>query len=248
MILLFTDYGYDGPYVGQLKATAAALAPNVPVIDLMHDAPHFNPMACAYLLAALVKRLPEGAVVAGVVDPGVGGLRDAVVAEIKGRFLVGPGNGLFDISLRQGQGRLWRLDWRPGLLSATFHGRDLFVPAACHLARGARLAEDLEATELDVLLTSGAEWPDDLPQVIYVDGFGNAATGLRANRAGSAQAEIETPDGWRRLKRANTFSDLPPGQPLYYENSIGLMEVAVNQGNAAQELGIGIGSRLRLVS
>lgn len=248
MILLFTDYGLEGPYVGQLKAVAATLAPTVPVHDLMHDAPRFNPRASAYLLAALLPHLPQGAAVAAVVDPGVGGPREAVVAEVAGRHFIAPGNGLLDMLLRHHGGALWRLDWRPGPLSASFHGRDLFVPAACQLALGAELGSDLEANQSDASLFPGADWPDDVAEVIYVDGFGNAVTGLRASRAGAAEAEVETPDGWRRLKRVTTFSDVPEGKPLYYENSIGLMEVAVNQGSAAEALEIGIGSRLRLVS
>jgi S-adenosylmethionine hydrolase len=101
MILLFTDFGYEGLYVGQMKAVLARDAPNVPVIDLMHDAPAHDPRSAAYLLAALVPEMPEGAVCLAVVDPGVGSDRTPLVVNADGRWFVGPDNGLFEIVQRR---------------------------------------------------------------------------------------------------------------------------------------------------
>lgn len=243
-LFLFTDYGLDGPYVGQLKAAALAVAPGLPVIDLMHDAPRFNARASSYLLSALLPHLPPGACIAAVVDPGVGTSREAHIAQVDGRFIIAPGNGLLDIPVRHADmARLWRLDWRPDTMSASFHGRDLFVPAAARLAQGARPGEDLAATQLDVLLTY-PDWPDDLPEVIYVDGFGNCMTGLRAARFTGVAVQVAA----HRLTLRRTFADADIGEPLLYENSQGLLEIAVNQGRADEGLGLAVGSAVTLMA
>jgi S-adenosyl-L-methionine hydrolase (adenosine-forming) len=240
MIVLFTDFGHDGPYVGQMKTVLHAAAPDRAVVDLMHDAPRFRPREAAYLLAALIDRLPGGAILIGVVDPGVGGPREAVILEADGRWLVGPDNGLFALALRRAAAcRAWRITWRPQHLSASFHGRDLFAPVAAGLARGQPPARRRwPAARLD-----RADWPDDLAAVIYLDGFGNAMTGLRA--AGVAQTAGIAIAG-HHLPHARVFAARPPGAAFWYENSCGLVEIAVNQGSAAAALGLAIGTPLSL--
>ena len=115
MIVMCTDFGEKGPYVGQLKAVLARAAPSVPVIDLMHDLPMFEQKAAAYLLAAMVSELPDDAVVLGVVDPGVGRTdRRPVVMRADGRWYVGPDNGLFAVIPKHaGASEWWEITWRP---------------------------------------------------------------------------------------------------------------------------------------
>jgi len=137
MIVLFTDFGLQGPYTGQMKAVLRQMAPDIPVIDLFADAPVGNPKASAYLLAVYAAWFPAGTVFLGVVDPGVGGTRPSVILKADGQWYVGPGNGLFElVQRRAGETRSWEIDWRPEHLSASFHGRDLFAPVAAMLARG----------------------------------------------------------------------------------------------------------------
>ncbi len=129
MIVLFTDFGVAGPYVGQMKAVLYREAPGVPVVDLFADAPAARPKPSAYLLAAYAAWFPPGSVLLAVVDPGVGGSRAAVVVEADGRRYVGPDNGLFELVVRRAKTvRFRRISWRPRGLSASFHGRDLFAP------------------------------------------------------------------------------------------------------------------------
>ncbi|MBE9551926.1 MAG: SAM-dependent chlorinase/fluorinase, partial [Proteobacteria bacterium] len=136
MIHIFTDFGLDGPYAGQMRGVLARAAPGVPVIDLMHDAPVRNPYRSAYLLAALAAEMGPDSVCVAIVDPGVGGARPPVVVSADGKRFVGPGNGLFEIVQRRAaRARAWTIDWRPEKLSVSFHGRDLFAPAAALLAR-----------------------------------------------------------------------------------------------------------------
>lgn len=238
MIFLFTDFGWQGPYVGQMKAVIEGLAPGAAVIDLMHDAPAFRPKPSAYLLAALLDYLPQDAIVCAVVDPGVGGTRPGVLAHADGRWLVGPGNGLFEIALRRASAtRLERLTREPVYLSASFHGRDFFAPAAARLARG----EQAPTAPLESESRPGRDWPDELAEIVYIDGYGNAMTGLPA--ASLKGAPLLT--GGRRLRCLRTFSDAAPGEAFWYANSIGLAEIAVNQGDAARLLDLDIGSQVR---
>lgn len=236
MIALFTDFGSGGPYLGQMRAVLAREAPGVPVVDLMNDAPAFDPASAAHLLPAVAGSLAAGTIVVAVVDPGVGSARGALVVEADGKTFVGPDNGLFEMARRRARSlRVWSIDHRPDALSATFHGRDLFAPVAAALARGERPA----LTEIDPAARSRPEMPDDLERIIYVDHYGNAFTGIRASALDSEAVLLAA---GRRVRKARTFSDLPVGEPLWYENSCGLVEIAVNRGRADRVLGLSVGS------
>jgi S-adenosylmethionine hydrolase len=242
MILLFTDFGLHGPYTGQVKAVLHQMAPHVPAIDLFADAPVGNPKASAYLLAAYAAWFPVGTVFLCIVDPGVGGTRPAIVVEADGRWYVGPGNGLFELVLRRAaKMRSWDIDWRPERLSASFHGRDLFAPVAAMLANG----EPLPGQPRDDCADRCADWPDDLCEIVYVDHFGNAMTGLRAT---TLPPNTRLAAAGRIFERKRTFSDGPPGAAFWYENSNGLAEIAVNQGRADSDLGLAIGIPVEIVS
>lgn len=239
---LFTDFGVGGPYVGQVKSVLFQRAREVPVIDLMADAPAFDPRAAGYLLAALVPEWPAGMVVMAVVDPGVGSTRRPLIADIDGRWFVGPDNGLFEPLMRRaGVVRTWAVTWRPARLSASFHGRDLFAPVAARLALG-DAPDTIGAEPVEALRFPG--WPDDVPEIIYGDAYGNAMTGLRA--ATVADGALVQLDG-RRLARATTFADLPKGSAFWYENSIGLVEIAVSQGRAWDEFRLSVGAQIAVV-
>jgi S-adenosyl-L-methionine hydrolase (adenosine-forming) len=241
MIVLFTDFGLQGPYTGQMKAVLYQVAPGVPVIDLFADAPVGNPKASAYLLAAYAEWFAAGSVFLCVVDPGVGGTRPPVIVEANGRWYVGPGNGLFELVRRRATStRSWDIDWKPEHLSASFHGRDLFAPVAAMLAQGqpppGRTHKDDAHRRTD--------WPDDLCEIVYIDHFGNAMSGLRANMLpGNARLAV----AGQVLERAGTFSDRPLGTAFWYENSNGLVEIAVNQGRADRELALAIGNPVEIV-
>jgi S-adenosylmethionine hydrolase len=241
MIVLFTDFGLAGPYTGQVKATLQRAAPGIPVIDLFADAPAGNPKAAAYLLAAYSPWFEVSTTFLCVVDPGVGGARAPVVLQADGRSFVGPGNGLFEIVHRRArQARVLEITWRPPALSTTFHGRDLFAPVAARLARGETPPGEARAASW----SRQPEWPDDLAEIVYVDHYGNAMTGLRAADLRD-DARLVVAD--RVLERARFFADCPLGEAFWYENSNGLAEIAVNQGRADRALGLAIGSAISIV-
>jgi len=211
-------------------------APGVPVIDLFADLPAGKPRSAAYLLATYGSWFSPSTVILAIVDPGVGGARRAVVVEADGRSYVGPDNGLFEIVARRADRvRSWEILPGPEAISASFHGRDLYAPVAGQLARGDPPAGRLRP---DGILRR-PEWPDDLPEIAYIDRFGNAMTGLRAALL-PARARLAA--AGRVLARRRTFSDVPAGEAFWYENSNGLAEIAVNSGRADAALGLVIGT------
>ena len=236
-IFLFTDFGYAGPYVGQMTAAILARRPGATVINLMHDAPRMRPDLAAYLLGACCRVLPQGSIVVAVVDPGVGGERAALLVETAGLTLVGPDNGL--LSRLSGIQRVHRIDWRPGVLSASFHGRDLFAPAAAMIAAG----EDLQRTALPVADMLGADWSAELAQLVYVDGFGNLMTGLLGENL-LKNSLVRVPG--REIRYAETFCRVAPGELFWYVNSLGLAEIAAREASAADLLPLALGDKILL--
>ena len=237
MIVLLTDFGREGPYVGQMTAVLHRMAPEVAVVDLMADAPPNDPKMSAYLLAAYGGEFPPGTVFLCVVDPGVGGPRAPGYMELDGKFFVGPDNGLFEIVDRRAAGRgIWKdILWHPAELSASFHGRDLFAPVAARLARGM----PVEARMRERDRSAYRDWPDDLHAIVYIDAFGNAMSGLRA--AVMSQQAVLHVNG-HRIGSARTFGDVSPGVPFWYKNANGLVEIAINRGRADRVLGLSIGT------
>lgn len=235
-IVLYTDFGVGGPYLGQVKAVLAERAPRVSVIDALNDAPAFGVEPSAHLLAALAPRYPRGSVFLAVVDPGVGGPRGAIVVDVDGRTFVGPDNGLLAVLWARAARRRCRdIRWRPADLSDSFHGRDLFAPVAAALATRRVPPNWLAPRRVPDVLPSAA----DLPRVIYVDHYGNAMTGLRACDVPQG-ARVRA--GNRLLRNARTFGDAPRGQVFWYANSVGLLEIAAGQASAARLLGLRVGS------
>ena len=241
MIVLFTDFGLTGPYTGQMKAVLAREAPGEAVIDLFADAPAFDVQCSAYLLAAYAAEFPAGTVFLCVVDPGVGGERRAAAVNVDGRWFVGPDNGLFNVvAMRAREVEWWDLHWRPERLSASFHGRDLFAPVAARIVHG----ETPPGQRMEPKLRTRRGWPEDLAKIVYIDHYGNAMTGLRANRL-LADNMLEV--NGHRLKRERTFSAVPPGHAFWYENANGLAEIAVNQGRADAGLGLTVGAVVNVI-
>lgn len=242
MIVLVTDFGLEGPYIGQVKAVLLREAPGIPVIDLFSDLPVFDAQGAAYLLAAYAAPFPPGTIFVGVVDPGVGGNRAGIVVQADGRWYVGPDNGLLAVAARRAQGaRWWEITWEPERLSASFHGRDIFAPVAGALGRG----DEVPGIPVDGMQRVGSDWPDDLFRIVYIDRFGNALTGARATEI---EADAVVQIGGRALPRAETFSAVARGDGFWYENANGLLEIAVNQGRADRDLGLTLGATVEVLA
>ena len=175
-----------------------------------------------------------------VVDPGVGRRRPAIAIEADGRWYVGPDNGLLSVvAARACTVRSFSMSWMPVPRTPSFHGRDLFAPAAARLARG-----DVEPSALEPVSAFEVDLgPGDLEQIIYLDHYGNAMTGIRAHALGAA---VRARVGERSVTRERVFSDVHIGELFWYENSIGLVEIAANQSSAASILGLHVGQPVRI--
>lgn len=237
MIVLVTDFGSTDPYAGQMHAAIRGLV-DTPVIDLFHNMPSYGVCPGAYLIDALQRPFPAGTVFVGVVDPGVGGDRAPVMVNADGKWFVGPDNGLFNVIARRSRSvATLRIDWRPEHLSASFHGRDLFAPVAAQLSTG------LIPEHTRWSLLERPQWPDELPEIIYIDHYGNAMTGIRVD-ALSMHAMLRVGD--RRLDRGTTFASARAGRPFWYRNSLDLVEIAVKEDSAAALLELSVGDEVQI--
>ncbi|MBA1443430.1 MAG: SAM-dependent chlorinase/fluorinase [Gammaproteobacteria bacterium] len=235
MIATLTDFGVTGPYTGQMHAAILQHSEQFRVVDLISDLPRFTPELSAYLIPRLTDPFPVATVFVCVVDPGVGGSRQPLMVEADGKWYVGPDNGLLALVVRRAsQCRIWSITWRPKVLSNSFHGRDLFAPVAAKIAAD----ESVQGDSLTTAQIMGCGLPDDLSKIIYIDGFGNLITGMRAAAVDETSAIVLAN---QRINAGLIFSECPPGEPFWYANSMGLIEIAVNQGSARKRFDAGLG-------
>lgn len=250
VVTLTTDFGTRDAYAAELKAAILSLNSAVHLVDVTHEiAPH-DVAGAALVLEAAAPWFPPGTVHLAVVDPGVGTARRGLVVAARGQFFVGPDNGLFTPVLEGGGWDAFELR-APGLRRAevapTFHGRDVFAPAAAHLSRGVAP----EAFGPRVLDPVRLIWPEPRAgarglegAVIHVDRFGNLITSVRA----SALAALGRPAVVRVARRAlplvETYGDLRRGRAGALVGSSGRLELAVREGSAARLLGVGRGARV----
>ena len=230
-LALYTDFGTTDFYVGQMHARALAEAPDTAVVDLHHHAPTFAPGRAGLVLEALVPFLPAEAVVVGVVDPGVGTDRGTLALWSCGHWFVGPDNGLFAPLLADGGWRAHRLEVAREGASASFHGRDIFVPAAAALARGDRMV--LGAPVAEPVVVAG-----ERARVVYQDHYGNLMTGLEAPASLAGQILV----AGQVIPPARTFGEVAPGALFWYRNSLDRVEIAAREASAARQLGAGPGT------
>ncbi len=245
MIVLCTDYASE-IYTGQVCARIASLAPDVSVINAVDDLPAFNVNACAYLLHALINHYPKNCVIVAVVDPGVGGERAAICFELGSRQFTGPDNGLFSRIIRDSLDdiKIFKIREDESEISKTFHGRDVFAPAAVQLLSdndwmGKQPFKDSQSVRI------ATEIPDNLEQIIYIDSFGNCFTGISGNCI-SPTSKIAV--GSVSLSYAEKFCDVSRGEGFWYINSIGLVEISVNCASASDQYSLQIGSAVSVCS
>ncbi len=264
-IVFLTDYGLDDEFVGVCHGVIARIAPDARVIDLSHGIPPQDVLRGALVLAAALPFMPEDAVYLAVVDPGVGGPRGAIAVQTAhGPLLVGPDNGLLSLAWQELGGPETAVEiTAPDVLlepvSATFHGRDVFAPAAAHLANVADLRDLGPEVAVDDLQHVHLPAPDitdgELAAVILgVDRFGNLQLNARpddlaeAGLEGLQRLRLRHAGGTSEITPARTFDDVPPGELALIEDSAGFLAVAANRGSAARLLGISAGMQLVLSS
>lgn len=246
IVTLLTDFGTADSYVAEIKARVLAAAPDAALVDVTHAVPPGDVRAAAYLLGRTWHRFPVGSVHLAIIDPGVGTARAALAIGAGGHWFVGPDNGLFTPILRDHEVEVVALPVPDGA-SPTFHGRDLFAPAAAALARRVSLhvlgEPYLGIPERLVYAEPRYEGKSIVGEIVYVDRFGTLVTNLTPESVpGYAVLEVEGLE-IGRLRR--TYGDVPTGGLLAYEGSGGAIEIAVRDGSAARRLGMGVGGRVR---
>ena len=252
IVSFLTDFGASDPYVGEMMGRILARQPNAQLVDLTHAVPAGDVPAGAFLLARAWSAFPEGTVHLAVVDPGVGTGRAALAVDASGHWFVGPDNGLLSMAVGRPD-RIWRLDVDrvvPGRApSPTFHGRDLFAPAAARLLGGedpARFADEAPSmTGLEPVVERVGD--RIVGEVMWVDHFGNAITAIPGEdlHAFGSQLEIRVA-GLRVRGLHTTFADVEPLTPLAYVGSAGTLEVAVRDGDLSERYGVNRGARVEI--
>jgi hypothetical protein len=246
LVTLLSDFGLRDTYVAQMKAVVLGLNPDARLVDLTHEVAPGDILEAALFLEGVYSRFPEGSVHLAVVDPGVGSQRLPLALEAAGYFFVGPDNGLFTAVLAaHPEAKAYRV--RQGFrreVSATFHGRDIFAPAAALLALGRReevLGEPVaECVRLQLPeVKPGAATAAG--EVIRVDRFGNLITNLRPKHLEGERVGRVRVKGWAGEGIKRTYSDVPQGQCLALWSSSGHLEVACRGASAAHMLGLGVG-------
>ena len=254
LVALYTDFGINDPYVGQLKGAVKTVNPSAELLDLSHDSAAFDISAASYVLAKATRTLPSGTVIVAVVDPGVGSDRAALaVRTAAGRIYVAPDNGILtEVLAREGLAEARLIEnqdlFLPGEASSTFHGRDIFAPVAGHLAGGTSLESvGPKAEKLLRLPRNTATVMPNLAKglVIFIDHYGNILT----NIPGSELAKLKTGQLLNLTIKGKpvpvpflrTYAEAPADRPFALVNSDGEFEIAIAKGNAAKKLGVAPG-------
>ncbi len=255
-VVLLTDFGTRDPFAGIMKCAIHRHAPRSTVIDLSHDIPPQDVRAAVVVLEDSLPHLPDDAVVCVVVDPGVGTGRRALLAVSGTRTFIAPDNGVLTPVL-QGSGVSLRTIAAFGPIapdrSATFHGRDVFAPAAALVARGddhLRFTTPFEGSPVTAPL------PEVRPEgsalrltIVGTDRFGNCATNLRRSEA---EPWVTTEPVRMSIGRehvaglSRTYADVPPERPVLYFDSAGRLAIGVNGGSAAQRFSLSPGAEVLL--
>ncbi len=246
-IVLLTDFGLRDPFVGVMKGVIAGIAPGARTIDLSHDIPPQDVRAAAVQLWTAYRFFPPRSVFVAVVDPGVGTRRRILAAETPAGIFLAPDNGLLTLVLRDAPPRrvvsVEARRYRLPAVSATFHGRDVFAPAAAHLARGlrpARLGPRVRAWTVLPFAAPRRTRSGGTGEVLQVDRFGNAVTNLPG--AWARRGASVTVRGRRIATVVGTYGDVPRGRPAAVVSSVGTLEIAVNGGSAARRFGLARGA------
>lgn len=257
IITLTTDFGLKDPYVAEMKAAILSISCDAAIVDVTHEIAKFNIRMGAYVLASAAPYFLEGTIHVAVVDPGVGTQRRFILIQTRHGFFVGPDNGLLILAAEQQGIRGIREITNPRLMlphvSSTFHGRDVFAPAAAHLANGVAPAEFGPEIH-DAIKPSFAKVTlrkDVLVgEVLHVDNFGNIITNISgkelARTRGASVVNVKLGNQKLKLKFCIAYGEAKPQKPLALIGSHGYLEIALNQGNAAEKFKAKLGDRIKL--
>jgi len=246
IITLTTDFGLSDPFAGIMKGVILGVAPDVQIVDITHDIHSYDIMEAAFLLNSAFRYFPEGTIHVAVVDPGVGSARRAIAAAAHGHYFVAPDNGILSLVLQTEPPapippvfRISNESLFHAPVSRTFHGRDIFASIAAHFARGT----PLELAGERILDFVHKPLPH-APVAIRIDKYGNIVTNIRAaDIRGDFVIRIA---GLEITRICESFSAAEPGEYFAIEGSTGYIEIALNQGSAAERLKVRAGAEIEV--
>jgi S-adenosyl-L-methionine hydrolase (adenosine-forming) len=255
LITLTTDFGFSDHFVGVMKGVIAGIAPGARVIDICHDIAAFNITEAAFVIAEAWPYFPKGTIHVVVVDPGVGSSRRPILAEAGGHFFIAPDNGVLSMVFDAAPYKAHVIS-NPKLMrreiSRTFHGRDVFAPAAAYLAKGVKPAQFGKSIHdcirsdaaANVRLGDGI-WRGG---ILKTDRFGNLITSFLTERfAGVTSRPFEMRVGREKIHRlALNYAEAAIGELFVIAGSSGYLEIAANQASAAAILGCSAGAAVEL--
>ena len=261
-ICFLSDFGFADDFVGTCKGVMASIAPGVVIVDLTHEVPGFEVEVGAEILQHATRYMPDDAIYLAVIDPGVGTERRALALRTdNGAYLVGPDNGLL-VPAAEALGGVLEVvlltDERYHVhpVSNTFHGRDVFAPAAAHLAAGVKLlelGEVADSSSLVALELPGVEQDVGegvmMTRIISIDRYGNARLSVMQEESGleyGTTLRIDTGDGEMPVRYLETFGSAKAGELVLVPDSHWRLSLAINKGNAARALGLKVGGKARM--
>lgn len=258
-ITLLTDYGITDSYVAEVKGAILKINPDVHIIDVSHDVGNYDISSGAFHMARAVAYFPDGTIHVGVVDPGVGSNRKAIIVKAGTMWFVGPDNGLLAPAAdRLGCEQAWEITNKkllPHKVSDVFDGRDVFGPTGALLSKG--VSPDEIGTKIDDIIRLPYYQPEIKDgvvhgNIIHIDGFGNTVTNITYEKlekigiTGETRLKVTVEGREYTAPYVRRFSAVKPGELLFLVAGGGYMEISVNQGNAAKKLGLSRGSKITL--
>jgi S-adenosylmethionine hydrolase len=257
IITLTTDFGLKDPYMAEMKAVILEISPKATIIDITHEIEKFNIRMGAYVLASASPYFPAGTIHVAVIDPGVGTKRTPILIQTKKSYYIGPDNGVLALAAKnQSVEHIYEISNRKLVLpriSNTFHGRDVFAPAAAHLANG-MLPANFGPETNNIVMPEFAKILKRknllVGEVLHVDDFGNVITNFGETELN--QIRTKTAVNFKlksvklRLKLCKAYADVKPHETLAIMGSHNFLEISVNQGNAAETFKIRGGDKITL--
>jgi len=245
MITLTSDFGLKDPYVAEMKGVILKINPKATLIDISHEVEKFNIRMAAFTLASAAPWFPHGAVHLAVVDPGVGTQRRAILIQTHKSFFVGPDNGILILAARnQGLKHVYEITNHKFMLpkiSSTFHGRDIFAPAAAYLDTGTQPREfgpEIKDLTKPEFVSAKKTSTSLIGEVMQIDGFGNIITNINETdmvQKPGEKVNVDLPNISLKLKFGKTYAETKLKEPIALIGSYGFVEIALNQGNAAEK-------------
>lgn len=242
IITLTSDFGLEDHYVGAMKGVILSINPDIKIIDISHSVAKYDVLSGAFLLKNSYSYYPKGTIHVAVVDPGVGSNRKPIAVLADGHYFIAPDNGILSFILRGSESfRAYEItcaDYMREQISSTFHGRDIFAPAAAYLASGAdveKLGKELESPVLLDMPEPEVEPGRITGRVVHVDSFGNLVTNIPSNLVNQDSEIIVGDSSLGSPKR--TYQSVSAGTAIPVIGSSGLLEISVNQGSAFKALG-----------